>query len=473
MSAERPVPGARPETRQVTIDLLDRYDQPGPRYTSYPTAVEFHEGFTAEEYERRLAAANAEADAPLSLYVHLPFCEDRCLFCGCHVIITPHREKARPYLDLLRTEIGMVAERLPDRRSFAQLHLGGGTPTYFSPEELSGLVRDLKEHFRPTAGAELAAEVDPRVTTEAHIDALADHGFNRLSMGVQDLTPEVQEAVNRLQPREAAERMVEAARRRGMSGTNMDLIYGLPGQTPEAFEATVEAVIDMGADRCAVYSFAFVPWIRGHQKKMDESLMPDRNTKFSLFAIARERFLRAGYEPIGMDHFAKPDDELARAKREGRLRRNFQGYTVLPGDDVIGLGISSIGDVQAAFVQNQKKLNRYEQEVTAGRLPVERGYACSDDDRLRRRVIHELMCNFRVDFAPVEAAHGITFRETFAEDLERLKPYADEGLAVIADDHVAATPTGELFARNPAMCFDRYWREKHEGGDRPVFSRTV
>lgn len=466
--------GARPESRAATMELLDRYDRPGPRYTSYPTAVEFSEDFTVTEYEKRLAAADARADAePFSFYVHLPFCEERCLFCGCHVIATPHKEKARPYLGLLAREFEMVAERLPNRREFAQLHLGGGTPTYSAPDELAALIRELKKHFTPVKDAELAIEVDPRVTTIEHIDALAAEGFNRISMGVQDLTPAVQEAIGRVQPRAAAEKIVAAARRHGMTGLNMDLIYGLPDQTPETFEQTVDAVIDMGADRCAVYSFAFVPWMRGHQKKIDESKLPDRHTKYALFAVARERFLAAGYEPIGMDHFARPDDELARAKREGRLRRNFQGYTVLPGDDVIGLGISSIGDIEGAFAQNEKKLNRYADAINAGRLPVERGFACSDDDRVRRQVIHALMCNFRVDFAAVEAAHGVTFGDYFAPDLELLRPYADEGLAVIGDDHVAATPVGELFVRNLAMCFDRYWREKYEGGDRPVFSRTV
>ncbi len=292
-------------------------------------------------------------------------------------------------------------------------------------------------------------------------------------MGVQDLTPEVQAAVGRTQPREAAASLIDAARRRGMTGINMDLIYGLPHQTPEAFGKTVDAVIDMGADRAAVYSFAYVPWIRGHQKRLPKEALPDRDTKFALFATARERFLAAGYVSIGMDHFARPDDELSIARREGRLRRNFQGYTVLPADDVIGLGISAIGDIQAAFVQNEKKLSRYRHAITAGRLPVERGYGCSDDDQVRRRVIHDLMCNFTVDFNSVEAAHDITFRKYFAPDLAALIPYADEGLVQIDADHLTATPVGALFVRNLAMCFDRYWREKHQGEDRQVFSRTV
>ncbi|MBP7149436.1 MAG: oxygen-independent coproporphyrinogen III oxidase [Acidobacteria bacterium] len=464
---------ARPVERQATADLLARYDRPGPRYTSYPTAVEFHEGFTAADYEGRLAAADPLGEVPLSVYVHLPFCEERCLFCGCHVIISPHKERARPYLDLLRREVELVADRLPHRRKVAQLHLGGGTPTYHAPADMAALLEHMLARFTPLPGAELAVEVDPRVTSDEHIDVLAGLGFNRISLGVQDFTPEVQQAVNRVQSIDETRRVVERARARGYTGTNIDLIYGLPLQSPASFERTVEEVIAIGADRCAVYSFAFVPWIRGNQRKIVEEQLPPRDTKFELFSIARERFLAAGYEPIGMDHFAKPDDELARAKREHRLRRNFQGYTVIPGDDVLGFGISAIGDVRGAYVQNVKKLSRYRETVEAGQLPVERGVARTADDDLRREVIHELMCNFRVDIAEVERSHAIIFREYFAEDLRRLSEHEREGLVRVTDRTIEATPAGELFVRNLAMCFDRYWREKHEGSDKPIFSRTV
>jgi len=464
---------ARPVERAITADLLARYDRPGPRYTSYPTAVEFADGFSREDYEARLAAADRLGDAPLSLYVHLPFCEERCLFCGCHVIVTKHREMAAPYLDLLKRETELLAARLPNRRRVAQLHLGGGTPTYYTPAQLTDFLVPLLRAFRPMPGAELALEADPRVTTAAHIDALADLGFNRISLGVQDLTPAVQEAVNRVQSLEQTARLVEHARRRGFRGINVDLIYGLPLQTPESFERTVDSVIALGVDRTAVYSFAFVPWVRGNQKKMDEELLPSPETKIALFALARERFLRAGYDAIGMDHFARPDDELARARREGRLRRNFQGYTVIPGDDVLGLGISAIGDVRGAYVQNEKKLSTYEDAVTAGVLPVARGVARSADDDLRRTVIHELMCNFRVDIGAVERAFGIEFRSYFATDLAELDAHAREGMVRVTDATIEATDTGELFVRNLAMCFDRYQREKHAAPERPVFSRTV
>lgn len=463
----------RPVGREVTADLLARHDRPGPRYTSYPTAVEFHEGVGTDDYIERLAAADRLGDAPLSLYMHLPFCEQRCLFCGCHVIITKHRDVAEPYLELVKREVELLAERLPNRRRFAQLHLGGGTPTYFSPAQLTDLLGHTLQHFRPAPGAELALEADPRVTTTDHIDALAELGFNRISFGVQDLTPEVQVSINRVQSLEQTAELVAHARRRGFRGINVDLIYGLPLQTPESFERTVDSVIGLGVDRAAVYSFAFVPWVRGHQKKIEEDQLPDARTKIALFAIARERFLRAGYEPIGMDHFARPDDELARAKHDGRLRRNFQGYAVIPGDDVLGIGISAIGDVRGAYVQNEKKLSTYEERIRAGELPVMRGVARSADDEVRRAVIHELMCNFRVDTADISRRFELDFASYFADDLALLADREREGLVSLGHGRIEATPVGELFVRNLAMCFDRYQREKHDAESRPVFSRTV
>jgi oxygen-independent coproporphyrinogen-3 oxidase len=463
----------RPVERRVTAELIARHDRPGPRYTSYPTAVEFHEGFTEAEYLARLAEADAAGADPLSIYMHLPFCEERCLFCGCHVIVTRHREAARPYLDLLKRETELLAQRLPHRRGFAQLHLGGGTPTYYTPDQLTDLLSHTLRHFHPVPGAELAVEADPRVTTPAHIDALAALGFNRISFGVQDLTPAVQEAINRVQSLEQTARLIQHARARGFRGINVDLIYGLPLQTPETFERTIDAVIGLRPDRAAVYSFAFVPWVRGHQKRIEEAQLPDPATKVALFAIARERFLRAGYEPLGMDHFALPDDELAKAKRAGRLRRNFQGYTVLPGDDVLGLGISAIGDVRGAYVQNEKKLSTYEARVTAGALPVARGILRTHDDEVRRVVIHELMCNFRLHTAVVERRFDLDFAAYFAADLARLAEHEREGLVRVRPGLIEATPIGELFIRSLAMCFDRYHQEKHAAESAPVFSRTV
>jgi len=460
------------ETIRNLIALIAKYDRPGPRYTSYPTAVEFQD-LEAGIYEKHLAAADALGERPLSLYVHLPFCEERCLFCGCHVIVAKNRAKVDTYLDILTREVALVARRTPNRRKFAQLHLGGGTPTYHPPEGLRVFLRSLLQYYTPLPGAELAVEVDPRVTTREHIDTLADLGFNRISMGVQDFATDVQERVNRIQTEEQTRAIIDRARERGYSGINVDLIYGLPLQTPETFEKTVERVIDMGVDRVACYSFAFVPWIRGHQRKLDESELPSRETKMELFAIAREKLLGAGYQAIGMDHFARPEDELGRARKEGRLRRNFQGYTVIPGDDVLGFGISAIGDVRGAMFQNEKKLSRYRDLVDAGHLPAIRGIVRSRDDEIRADVIHRLMCNFVIDIVAVEALWGIDFRDTFASDLELLVPYQKEGLVLVEKETIRATPTGELFVRNLAMCFDRYMREKHAGEREPVFSRTV
>jgi oxygen-independent coproporphyrinogen-3 oxidase len=334
-------------------------------------------------------------------------------------------------------------------------------------------VGTLLQHFTPLPGAELAVEVDPRVTTREHIDTLADLGFNRVSMGVQDFAPDVQQRVNRVQTPEQTRTIIDHARGRGYSGINVDLIYGLPLQTPETFEKTVERVIDMDVDRVACYSFAFVPWIRGHQKKLDEGELPSRETKMELFAIAREKLLGAGYQTIGMDHFAKPGDELARAKSEGRLRRNFQGYAVIPGDDVLAFGISAIGDVRGAMFQNEKKLSRYRDMVEAGRLPAVRGVVRNRDDEIRADVIHRLMCNFVVDLGEVSERWGIDFRSYFARDLELLVPYSEEGLVLVEDQIIRPTPTGELFVRNLAMCFDRYMRERHADEKESVFSRTV
>ena len=467
----RALPG--PPLRGVTAELLARYDQPGPRYTSYPTAVEFSDQVDTPLYERLLHQAAERTEEPLSLYLHLPFCRSQCLFCACHVVISPHYERALPYLQLLGREIDMVADRLAPRRRVSQLHLGGGTPTYYAPADLRPLLQRLWDRFERLDEAEVAVEIDPRVTTPAHLDLLAEFGFNRLSMGVQDFTPEVQALIHREQPREGTEALLRRARSLGFRGLNVDLVYGLPGQRLESFAASVDAVIDMGVDRAAVYSFAFVPWMKGYQTKLAREALPDRDTKFELFALARERFLEAGYVPIGLDHFARPDDELAVARGQHRLRRNFQGYAIVPAPDVIGLGISAIGDVQGAYVQNVKKLSEYEEAIGDGRLAVARGVVRSADDEVRRYVIHELMCNFHLRVEQVERRFGIDFHDYFAADLELLRAHEREGMVRIDPDAIRVTPLGELFIRNLAICFDRYWRARHAGRDEPVFSRTV
>ena len=458
---------------RVDMDTVRRFDRPGPRYTSYPTAVEFHEGVNGRAYEERLALANAVgARAPISLYAHLPFCEHRCLFCGCHVVITPHMPVAEKYLAYVKVEIDRLASHLPDRREVAQMHWGGGTPTYFSPDQLAEFMVKVREHFHFMRGAELAIEVDPRVTSMEHLDRLVELGFNRLSMGVQDLTPEVQEAITRGQTYDQTADLLDYARRVGFTeGINLDLIYGLPRQRLETFEANLDQILGLRPDRVAVYSFAYVPWIKGHQKKLEKDTLPSAELKLKLYLRAMERFLEAGYEPIGMDHFALPDDELAVAAREGRLHRNFMGYTVMPASDMMAVGVSGIGEVQGAFFQNRKKLSTYYQALDAGRLPVARGYVLDDDDRVRQYVIQQIMCNFKVSKADVERRFGVDFDTYFHRSLDRLDDVREAGFVEFTETELRVREEGRLFVRNVCMAFDRYLEAKT--AETPVFSRTV
>jgi oxygen-independent coproporphyrinogen-3 oxidase len=461
-------------TIDVTLELLKRYDRPGPRYTSYPTAVEFHDGFTAADYAERLARADERVAEPLSFYAHLPFCEERCAFCGCHVVITRKREVAAKYLDFLHREIDLLAAALPRRRTISQYHWGGGTPTYLSPAQMTALHRKVTEQFLIAPDAEVAVEVDPRVTTREQVDLFRELGFNRLSMGVQDFTPEVQDAVNRGQTEAQTRELYDYCRRAGFGSINLDLIYGLPLQTPESFARNMDTVLDLRPDRLAVYSYAFIPWIKAHQKGIDRSQLPAPEVKLRLFCIAREMLLQAGYEQIGMDHFALPGDELVQALVQRRLHRNFMGYTVKKGGDMVGVGISAIADVGGCFAQNAKKLSSYYEMLDAGCLPVERGYALDADDQIRREVITRLMCNFFVDRRELERRFGIRFEEYFATELAELTaasgPVEHEFLEV-APDHLEVLERGKLFVRNIAMVFDRYLRSKDPG--KPVFSRTV
>jgi len=456
----------------VPAELLARYDSVGPRYTSYPTAVDFHAGFADREYRQALALANQLGKAPLSVYTHIPFCVERCWFCGCHTFATTRHEHVTPYLAHLLVEMERVAELLPDRRQVAQYHLGGGTPTYLTPDELEQLVGAFKRHFQFLPGAERAIEVDPRVTTAAHIETLAGLEFSRISMGVQDFDPDVQEAIGRKQPLEATASLVECARKNRFQGINLDLIYGLPRQTRETFTRTVAQTIAMKPDRVAVYSFAYLPDQRGHQRQIGLPMLPARDDKFALLAIAREGFMAAGYQAIGMDHFALPTDELAVAQREGRLQRNFMGYTVMAGVDMIGFGVSAIGDVRGALVQDEKKLVHYYRLLDQGQLPVARGYQRSADDEIRRDVIHTLMCNFVVYRKTIEAKHGIVFGTYLQEALTKLAPFVVDGMCQIDDQAIRAVGLGQVFVRNLAMCFDAHLDAKLSA-KQPVFSRTV
>ncbi|MCP4659160.1 MAG: oxygen-independent coproporphyrinogen III oxidase [bacterium] len=457
----------------VRLETLRRFDKPGPRYTSYPTAVEFHDALGDEDYRSRLAAVDdKDPQRPLSLYVHLPFCRERCRFCACNVVATPQARVAVKYLDYLKREIDMVAALLPRRRLLAQLHWGGGTPTYFTPEQLAGLFHHLGGYFRLQDGAEVAVEVDPRITTREHLEVLSGLGFNRLSMGVQDFTPEVQAAIGRRQTFDETRDLVLDARAIGFrEGINIDLIYGLPDQKVESFADGLERTLELRPDRLAVYSFAYVPWIKVNQRRIDTDTLPSPDVKLELYLTALHRLREAGYESIGMDHFALPDDELSIASREGRLARNFMGYTVKPAATAIAFGITGIGDLETAYFQNHKKLSTYYAALDAGRLPVERGYMLDNDDRIRRWVITQLMCNFRVRKRKVFELFDIHFDDYFSSALAKLREMRDEGFVENTDDTVRVVGTGRLFVRNVAMAFDRYLEAKAK--DKPVFSRTV
>lgn len=458
----------------TTSQLLQRYDRPGPRYTSYPTAVEFGDAFTEADYLERLGVADA-LDEPLSFYAHLPFCEERCLFCGCNVVITRHRDVTNTYLDHLLLEVDLLARHLPNRRAISQMHWGGGTPTYYPPADLERLHRAIAERFTFTPDAEIGIEVDPRVTTREQLTTLRRLGFNRLSMGVQDFAAEVQQAVNRIQPYELTRDLVAHARAEAFGSVNIDLIFGLPYQTVAAFRRTLELVVTIRPDRLAVYSFAFVPWIKAHMKHLPADALPDASLKLELLGAAIDIFGAAGYRRIGMDHFALPEDELSRAVEARTLHRNFMGYTVQSARDMVALGISGIGDVQGAYVQNVKKLPDYYAAVTAGRFPVERGFRLDADDLVRRHVITRLMCNAHLEIAEVERSFGVRFREYFARELAELSgpdSLVADGLLEIGSDALQLTELGRPFVRNVCMVFDRHLREKQSDA-RPVFSRTV
>jgi oxygen-independent coproporphyrinogen III oxidase len=455
----------------VTPDLMARHDRPGPRYTSYPTALEFDEAFGAADYEAHLARA-AQGEGPLSLYTHLPFCEARCLYCACTVVITREERIAAPYLQRVMREVDMLHDRLGGARPVSQFHLGGGTPTYYAPERLDELIAHYRRRFRFTSDAEMAVEVDPRVTSERHLEVLAGAGVNRLSFGVQDFDERVQEAVHRVQSVEQTARLMERARLLGIEALNVDLIYGLPHQDAESFARTVDTVVGLGPTRLAVYSFAYVPWVKPHQKRLDQDAMPTGVAKYEVLLAARERLLAAGYVDIGMDHFARPDDELCIAQRERRLSRTFMGYTTDVAPDQIGIGLSAIGYVAGAYVQHVKKLTQYERALDQGRFPVERGLALAPDDLLRQAVIRDWMCHFEIDKRGIERRFGIDFDTVFADELRRLDGFEHDGFVTVDADRIEAQPLGRTFARNVAMVFDAYL-DRSAPRETPRFSRTV
>ena len=457
----------------ISPDLLQRFDVAGPRYTSYPTADRFVEAFGSDEYSAALAHRRSGAAAmalPLSLYVHIPFCESLCYYCACNKIITKHHERAEPYLRYLSREIDLHTAQLGTGQPVSQLHLGGGTPTFFDDRQLTELMDMLRRNFALAPGGEYSIEVDPRTVDAQRLSVLHRLGFNRLSFGVQDFDPEVQKAVHRIQPAEQVFALVDVARSIGFESVNVDLIYGLPRQTPESFQRTLAQVNALRPDRIALYAYAHLPERFKPQRRILQADLPPAANKISMLSASLDAFIGAGYVYVGMDHFALPDDALAVAKRQGRLHRNFQGYSTQPDCDLIGLGVSAIGKVGATYSQNAKTLEEYCDHLDQGRLPVVRGLALTRDDVVRRAVIMALMCQGELQFESIELAHLIDFRSYFATELDTLATLQEQGLVTLQPTSITVTERGWFFVRAVAMVFDRYLQADC---NRARFSRII
>ncbi len=438
------------------LALIQKYNYSGPRYTSYPTALEFAESYGEPQF---LEAVARYPERPLSLYVHIPFCHKLCYFCGCNKIVTRQQHKADQYLDALEQEILHRAPLFAGRQ-VSQLHWGGGTPTYLNKAQISRLMQILRSQFNFNADAEISIEVDPREIELDVLDHLRHEGFNRLSMGVQDFNKEVQRLVNREQDEEFIFALIKRARDLGFTSTNIDLIYGLPKQTPESFAFTLKRVAELSPDRLSVFNYAHLPTLFAAQRKIKDADLPTAQQKLDILQATISSLIDSGYQFIGMDHFARPDDELAVAQREGVLHRNFQGYTTQGDTDLLGFGVSAISMIGDSYAQNQKELKRYYQQVDETGNALWRGIALTRDDCIRRDVIKALICNFRLDYAAVERAWDVDFQDYFAEDLKLLAPLAKDGLVDVDEKGIQVTPKGRLLIRNICMCFDAYLRQK-------------
>ena len=460
----------------ISIDpaLLEKYRTSAPRYTSYPTAVDWSDEFDPLTYLQRLSRA-AGRDEPLSVYLHIPFCDEMCLFCGCNVVITRSDERVERYLSRLEREVETVRASGIGRRAVQQYHWGGGTPTHLSLEQIERVHRLFADTFELTDGAEIAIEVDPRVTTSEQIELLANLGWNRISMGVQDFDSVVQKAVKRVQSEQQTRTVVDAARAHGMQSVNIDLIYGLPHQSRAGFAKTVRTILDIAPERVALFHYAHVPWLKRHQTAMDEDAMPGSDKKLEIFVDAVDAFLDAGYVYIGLDHFARPDDELAIAHAEHTLNRNFMGYTTLRGTEMIAFGVSAIGEVDGAFVQNDPQERSYLERIDERGFATERGHVLGAEDRLRRDVILGLMCNGVLEKGPIETLHGIDFDAHFARELEALRPLQQDQLVLLEDEAIQLTALGQMFMRNVALPFDLYYAARKERGEtgKQTFSKTL
>jgi oxygen-independent coproporphyrinogen III oxidase len=455
---------------RVGEEFLAKYNRPGPRYTSYPTAPVWNDAFGPDDLEKVFDEAES-AKTPVSLYMHIPFCESLCLFCACNVVIQKNKSVAPPYLDVLKRETERISRSISKDRPVVQFHWGGGTPTYLSPEQIEDLFAFTRERFFFAPDSEIGIEVDPRVTSRAHLETLRKLGFNRLSMGIQDFQTEVQQAVHRIQPFEMTRDLLFTARRLGFDSINVDLIYGLPYQTAETFAHTVDQIISMSPDRIALFSYAHVPWLKKQQGSFVAHL-PEGMVKFEIFRTGLLKFVEAGYLYIGMDHFAKPGDELAVSQQKRTLHRNFQGYTTKAGADLYGMGITAISGIQSAYAQNHRDIPSWEKAVAERGLATMRGYHLSEEDLLRRAVISRLLCHTVVVKDEISREFGVDFDEYFAEELRRFEPFRDDGLVLLERGEIRATWLGRIFIRNLAMVFDPYL-EKQQLAAKPLFSKTL
>lgn len=456
----------------VDIDLLKKYDKAGPRYTSYPTAPYFHEGITESDYITHTEKDNSDIqERDLSLYFHIPFCDTLCYFCGCNMMVTRNQNKIEQYIDYLEKEIQLLKQHIDSDRKVRQLHFGGGTPTHLSPSQIRRLGGIIRKYFEFTDGAEVGVEIDPRELTRDHMVALSEVGFNRCSMGIQDFDPKVQKTVNRIQPESITRDAVEWARELGFTSINLDLMYGLPFQNLTTYGETIDTVLTMHPDRLAVFNYAHLPNLIKHQQLIKEKWLPGGDQKLELLKLSIEKLNDAGYVYIGMDHFAKPDDELTLAMENGTLYRNFQGYSTHAGINLFAIGITSIGMLSDMYVQNFKKLDQYYDALDHGKLPIMRGVVLNEDDQLRREVITELMCNFKLDKSKFNEKYTIDFDSYFEEALFNLDSLQDDGLIELGEKSLRITDVGRLLIRNIAMNFDYYLMKKQ--GEKPQFSRTV
>ena len=458
------------ETLNISQEILNRYNVAGPRYTSYPTAPEWLDSFGPADYEKALEQSNEpRPPRPLSIYMHLPFCDRLCLFCGCNVVINKNHGVLIPYLKNLKWEIDQLSRRLDATRPVVQFHWGGGTPTYLNAPQLEDLFGYTKERFAFAPDAEIGIEIDPRVTQEAQLSTLRRLGFNRISMGIQDFNPEVQRTVRRIQPYEKTKELYDLCRSLAFESVNIDLIYGLPLQTPQSFLDSVEKVIGMGPDRVAMFSYAHVPWLKKQQGSFAR-FVPQGMDKFNIFRAGIERFTQAGYLYIGMDHFALPGDELCIAQKNRTLHRNFQGYTTKAGADLVGFGVSSISGIDRIYAQNQRDLKNYYAAIEGNEIPTMRGIRLNDDDVIRRAVISRLLCHCVLHKREIESEFQIRFDEYFADELSRLEQLRKDGLVLLSDETIAVTQLGRIFIRNAGMVFDKYLQSPKS---KPVFSKTL